>query len=407
MQHLFRLRNTVKNYEWGSSDWIPALTGTPNPTLQPWAELWMGAHPASPSMVDTPAGEIPLNRLVAQNPVDIVGKNTAEKFGGIPFLFKLLAAARPLSIQAHPSLEQAKEGWARENAAGIPLDAPNRNYKDANHKPEILCALTPFRAMCGFREVAEITRLLDLLAVDELIAARKTLDNADVETALSTFLEALFALSPTTRVNLGRSVDRRARVLAGQKNQDGTVWNLILSFAAAYPADPAIISPLYLNVLDLKSGEAIYLPAGILHAYVEGFGVELMANSDNVLRGGLTPKHVDLVELTRTLHFEPFCPDVLHPEVKGEGFARYRTPSAEFTLSLATSSDETVPLPESEPHIVVITEGSAILADGTEQVPLKRGESVFIAAGAKSPRLKGSFQAYVASVGSTGGNGAA
>jgi mannose-6-phosphate isomerase len=400
MQHLFRLRNVVKKYEWGSPDWIPGLTGEQNPSGEPWAELWLGAHPIAPSMAMTEDGETPLNALVALNPVSTLGAMTAEVFGGIPFLLKLLAAARPLSIQAHPNLEQAKEGWSRENAAGIPLDAYNRNYKDSNHKPEILCALTPFRAMCGFREVTEIARLLDVLAIDELSAARRSLDAADEEAALRGFLVELFALKSTDRLSLGRKVMRRTEVLKGDTGSDVGTWELVRSFSSLYPEDPAIISPLYLNVLDLQPGEAIYLPAGILHAYVKGFGVELMANSDNVLRGGLTPKHVDLVELTRTLRFEPFRPQLIHPARESTGLARYNTPTAEFSLATAAASDGPVPLAAGAPYIIVVTEGScSLVEDGGERLLLAQGESAFIAAGAQGPRLEGEFTVFVASVG--------
>ncbi len=404
MQNLFRLDNAVKHYEWGSREWIPALCGLPSPASEPWAELWMGAHPASPSLAETPAGPTPLDAYIARNPEAAVGARTAGAFGGLPFLFKLLAADKPLSIQAHPSLDQAREGWARENAARIPLDAPNRNYKDANHKPEILCALSPFRAMCGFRERAEIRRLLDALDLNRFAAARRALEGDDEGTSLRSFQENLFALSEEARRDLGRAVADRAASLGRGAGRDGQVWELVREFAAAYPADPAIVSPLYLNVLDLEPGEAIYLPAGILHAYVRGFGVELMANSDNVLRGGLTSKHVDLDELNRTLRFAPFKPDILAPADEDAGLKRYRTPCAEFSLARATAAGGSVLVPEGEPHIVVVTGGAATLRDDRGQLPLAAGQSAFITASARASRLEGDFTAFIASVGWPTGN---
>ena len=400
MHNLYLLDNTVKKYEWGSSEWIPSLTGSPNPSGESWAELWMGSHPAAPSFAILEDGSLPLDALVAGNPSAMVGETTARTFGGIPFLFKLLAAERPLSIQAHPSLEQAREGWARENEARIPLDAPNRNYKDANHKPEILCALTPFKAMCGFREKAEIIRLLDVLDMTALSGARRALDDEDDSKALAAFLGALFALRTAERTVLGREVRIRAEELAARNDGDAGLWNLMLAFAASYPEDPAIVSPLYLNVMDLEPGEAIYLPAGILHAYVHGFGVELMATSDNVLRGGLTSKHVDISELTRTLRFAPYKPDILRPESGRDALSHYPTPCAEFSLSRGTASSGSIDLSPGQPYIVVVTEGSLEIFDGAnERLPLRRGQSAFIGASARAARLQGTFTAFVASVG--------
>ena len=353
-------------------------------------------------------GKLSLDEYIARNPEAAVGARVARVFGGLPFLFKLLAAEKPLSIQAHPSLEQAREGWARENAARIPLDAPHRNYKDANHKPEILCALSPFRAMCGFRERDEIRRLLDTLDLGGLAVARRALEAEDEARSLRSFQEALFALSGEARQELGRQVADRAASLArgavGSADNDSTVWELVRAFAAAYPRDPAVVSPLYLNVLELEPGEAIYLPAGILHAYVRGFGVELMANSDNVLRGGLTSKHVDLDELNRILRFAPFKPDILRPASEEGGLLRYRTPCAEFSLARANASEGVADLRAGEPRIVIITEGAATLSDGRERLPLAAGQSAFIAARARGPRLEGDFTAFMASVGWPAGN---
>jgi mannose-6-phosphate isomerase len=273
-----------------------------------------------------------------------LGEQVEREFGGLPFLYKLLAAGKPLSVQAHPDLEQAKQGWERENSAGISLKAPERNYKDANHKPEILCALSPFRAMCGFREPGEIKRLLDIFSgtahaasthaasthaastqlagtqngapVSEALAAGFARLRAALEgdSGLRDFLTALFALDKETRLDLGKYTAARGPELERLYPGYADEWRTAAYFARLYPGDPAVIAPLYLNLLRLTPGEAVYLPAGVLHVYIEGFGVELMANSDNVLRGGLTSKHVDIEELTRILKFVPFRPEILRPQ---------------------------------------------------------------------------------------------
>ncbi|MDR3192571.1 MAG: mannose-6-phosphate isomerase, class I [Treponema sp.] len=394
---LYKLQNTVKHYEWGSPVHIPALLGADNSQAAPWAELWMGVHPGGPSRIagnktvtNNPAnapqaGELSLRDLIAANPERYVGRSAAKSFGGLPFLFKLLAAAKPLSIQAHPNLGQAREGWRRENEKGIPLEAPNRNYKDNCHKPEILCALNPFTAMCGFRPPEEIDSLLAKhfdgapRSLREGIGLLQTALNG--KDPLKGFLEALFRLSPETLGEL--TVYARETALP-----DGE-WDLVSRFAGLYPGDPGIIAPLYLNLLQLMPGEAVYLPAGVLHAYVHGFAVELMANSDNVLRGGLSSKHVDVEELLSILDFNPYRPKILKAQPAGNGLSRYDTPCREFSLQVMKSRGGTVFFPEMGPAIVVVTEGKLRVSPGDdkklqgENWTLARGESAFIPARGK------------------------
>lgn len=398
MAYLFPLTNTVQNYDWGSAEAISELTGLPNPQGKPMAELWMGAHPKAPSRAALPQGSVPLDALIAADAERHLGR--AAYFGALPYLLKLLAAAKPLSIQAHPNLEQAREGWERENRAGLAPDAPNRNYRDANHKPEILCALTAFRAMCGFRAPRNIIPLLDALGMAELEPCRRSLDAASEEEALKGFLLELFAIPADGRIGLTERIGRRARELADENSAHRREWTMAADFARLYPGDPSIIAPLYLNVLDLKPGEAVYLPAGILHAYVEGFGVELMANSDNVLRGGLTPKHVDLDELVRVLRFEAHSPSVLGADAPATGAYVYETPAAEFALARFARPREPQVLSQGIPRIVVVTEGTALVRDGAGgSLVLERGRSAFISAAAPRPSLEGDFSAYAAGTG--------
>jgi len=352
MNELYKLDNKVKHYAWGSPEWIPRLTGEKNPSREPWAELWMGVHPEGPSTATVQGRAVPLSELTQ-----------------LPFLLKFLAAKSPLSIQAHPNLDQAREGFERENRAGIPLSAPERNYRDPNHKPEILCALSPFTAMAGFREAAETAQLLSIIPGTEKL--RNALNDG-----YRSFLSCLFGLDSEERVHglhglheLSRRIDSFPAAL-----------RLSAEFAKLYPNDPGILSPLYLNVIELKPFEALFIPAGILHAYVHGFALECMANSDNVLRGGLTPKHVDTEELFSILNFEPFKPDLLKPTLTAPGCYGYKTPCAEFSLHLVKTSPgrPAVELEESGDAIVAVFEGEAeCFSGGKERVRLKRGESAF------------------------------
>jgi mannose-6-phosphate isomerase len=315
----------------------------------------------------------------------------------LPFLFKLLAAEQPLSIQAHPDLDQARAGWERENALGIPLEAPRRNYKDPNHKPEIICALSPFTAMAGFREPGEIRSLLRLFGCPVLAPLLDALDarpGTGDEGALKRFLSALFSLDAESRRTLGAHARGFLRN-AAPEDYAGE-WKLVAQFAELYPEDPAVIAPLYLNLITLRIGEAMNIPAGILHAYVRGFGVELMANSDNVLRGGLTPKHVDAGELTAILRFAPFRPEVLTPGATAAGLETYPSPFREFSLHRLHGRGADAPFPLRGPAILLILEGE--LHVPAEKLRLKRGESAFVVP-AIPPVLSGSYEAAVAAVG--------
>jgi mannose-6-phosphate isomerase len=337
-----------------------------------------------------------------------------REFGTLPFLYKLLAAAKPLSVQAHPNRLQAEAGFERENRAGLAPGDPARSYKDPNHKPEILCALGPFRAMCGFREPGRIRALLETFARDAgnrepargplqagFARLRSTLEAGTTAEALRGFLRALFDLSAGFREALGAYTREQGPVLARTHPQYADEWRTAAYFARLYPADPAVISPLYLNLIRLEPGEAIYLPAGVLHAYIEGLGVELMANSDNVLRGGLTPKHVDLAELVRILEFAPFSPDILGPP--GSPVFTYPTACREFSLTVIRGSGAPVPFPKPGPGIVLVTQGRAVFSyrDGAEELILEPGESAFIVPREKETDLccSGDFVLHAAGIG--------
>ncbi len=398
MQRLLRLSNPVQHYDWGSPRWIPELTGTSNPDQRPWAELWMGVHPSAASSVLTTDGAQPLSRLLEQDGPRYLGAACAREFHTLPYLFKLLAAAKPLSIQTHPNLRQAREGWEKENAAGIAVDDPRRNYKDANHKPEILCALSPFRALCGFRPPPESAALLDRLKTPLLAPAVAALRGGDEAVGLRGLLRALFGLDGPERRRLGTLVRAAAADLAQADPAYRREWRLTAEFARFHPEDPSLLAPLYLNVLDLVPGEAIYLEAGILHAYVAGFGVELMANSDNVLRCGLTAKHMDTAELERVVSFRAFRPPILRLPAPAPDRYTYPTPAREFSLTVLQGKGGPVDYAPGKPSILLVTSGSADLAAQGERMRLEPGQSCFSAADARTV-LNGAFTAYAAATG--------
>ncbi|MCJ1678874.1 mannose-6-phosphate isomerase, class I [Streptomyces sp. APSN-46.1] len=368
-----RLTNTIRPYAWGSPTAIPELLGT-EPSGEPQAEMWMGAHPGAPSRLDRGAGEITLAEVIAADPEGELGTAAVAKFGPrLPFLLKLLAAGAPLSLQVHPDLAQAKEGFADEERRGVPIDAAHRNYKDPNHKPELICALTPFSGLCGFRAPLESAELLDGLGVDSLKPYVDLLHAHPEEAALR---EMFTAVLTADRAEMARTVHEAAAAaerLAGP-------YEPYASLVHEYPGDPGVIAAMLLNHVELQPGEAMFLGAGVPHAYLDGLGVELLANSDNVLRAGLTPKHVDVPELLKIVKFEPGDPAVLRPE--GDGEEVYESPIDEFRLSrfLLAPGGAPRPLPSGAPQILLCTAGRPKAGE----VTLSPGRSVFVPASEKT-----------------------
>ncbi|MFF7182620.1 mannose-6-phosphate isomerase, class I [Streptomyces sp. NPDC008121] len=379
-----RLVNTVRPYAWGSSTAIPELLGT-TPTGEPQAELWMGAHPGAPSR--TARG--PLNEVIDADPVRELGAPTVEKFGPrLPFLFKILAAGAPLSLQVHPDLAQAEAGFAAEEAAGVPIHAPRRNYKDANHKPELICALTPFTGLCGFRAPGEAADTLAALGVDSLKPYVDLLHAHPEEAALR---EVLTALLTADHEEMGHTV---AEATAAADRLGGA-HAPYATLAHHFPSDPGVIAAMLLNPVRLQPGEAMYLGAGVPHAYLDGLGVEIMANSDNVLRCGLTPKHVDVPELLRVVRFEPTDPTLLRPEATESGEEVYDTPIDEFRLSRYVRAEGAAPtdITAGTPQILLAVAGRPTAGE----LPLAAGESVFVPAGERT-ELSGAGTVFRATV---------
>lgn len=357
---LFALRGAVQHYEWGGYDFIPALLNLDNAARQPFAELWIGAHPKAPSSAVLPRGERPLPELLA---------------APLPYLFKVLDARQMLSIQAHPTKAQAEQGFARENAAGIPLSDPCRNYKDSNHKPEVHVALTEFWMLHGFRPLPEIAAQFrahpELAAlghpgsIRELYTTAMTLPQPQVDAILNPLLARLEAENPP--------------------KDSPAYW--ALRAAADFPLphgqrDRGIFSCFLLNLVRLQPGQGTYQPAGVLHAYLEGVNVELMANSDNVLRGGLTPKHVDAGELLRTLTFEGGTPHILNGDAVSASECVYRTPAEEFELSRITVHPGAAHASASHgPEAFIVLEGAAGFSSGPDSLLLGRGGIAFLQPG--------------------------
>src|SRR5829696_8143959 len=372
---MWQLQTSVRHYPWGSHTVIPELLGQPCPADRPCAELWVGAHPDEPSVLATGT---PLDKAIQEQPELLLGAAVQERFGGrLPFLMKVLAADQPLSLQSHPTNEQAQAGFAAEEAAGVPRNDAKRTFKDPFHKPELLLALTTFEALCGFRPVEESLHCLAKLQVPELKPTIAALARGGLRAAIP----QLIALSPETRSVLVSAVAAAAgRFVAAHDPEFINTYRWAASLAETYPGDPGVVISLMCNHLKLAPGEAVYLPAGNLHAYLSGAGVEVMASSDNVLRGGLTTKHVDLAALIEVLDFTDGRVPVIHP-VLGPGGLRYPVPVEDFDLTRVQLDDQSGSLATSGPQVLLCTEGAAVLASGETELKLLRGESAFVPAG--------------------------
>jgi mannose-6-phosphate isomerase len=394
---IYQLSNTIQHYAWGSRSALARLRGAAVPSAEPEAELWMGAHPLAPSRVLPDLSSLP--SLIAEAPSQQLGAAVAQGYGGkLPFLLKVLAAEAPLSLQAHPSRERARAGFAAENAAGIALDAPHRNYKDENHKPELLCALDEFWALCGFRPVATTLELLSELQMPELQLHLQALRGSPDAAGLSRLFSALMLAPVGERRRLAERTAAACRDAAerGSRFVDELSWGARIG--ELYPGDVGVVIALTLNLLRLEAGEAIYLPAGNLHAYLAGAGVEIMASSDNVLRGGLTPKHVDVPELLHVLDFEPLVVTPLRPRAAGAERV-YDTPASEFQLSYFDVSEQDLPVAIDGPEIWLVTRGTVLLCEsGASPLALGAGRSAFVAASTARLTLAGSGRIFRAKV---------
>ena len=369
-----KLINSVQNYAWGSKTALTDLYGIANPNNLPMAELWMGAHPKSSSKIEDASGQVrSLRDVIDADKAALLGDKVAQRFGELPFLFKVLCADQPLSIQVHPNKQASAIGFAKENAAGIPLDAAERNYKDPNHKPELVFALTPFLAMNAFREFSEIISLLQPVSGANNAIAH-FLENPNAE-ALSQLFASLLNMQ-------GEEKSHALAVLkAALESQQGEPWETIRLIAQFYPDDSGLFSPLLLNVVKLNPGEAMFLFAETPHAYLQGVALEVMANSDNVLRAGLTPKYIDIPELVANVKFvaKPAA-ELLTQPVKNGAELDFPIPVEDFAFSLHDLSQTETTIAQESAAILFCVEGEATLHKGEQRLVLKPGESAFVAA---------------------------
>ena len=334
---MYMVRGSVQHYAWGDTLAIPGVLGVPADG-RPWAEWWIGTHPGAPSTLTS-------------------GDPLSEVAGDLPYLLKLLAAAEPLSLQTHPNRHQAETGYDREEAAGLALSAPSRVYRDRNPKPELLCAVTPFDALCGFRPPDATAQLLRSMGAPSLAAILDDL-------GLMATVQGLY-----------RGEIDPAEAITACAAHDRPEATLVTELAVKYPGDASVAVTLFLNRLTLQPGEAVYLTAGNLHAYVRGFGVEIMEASDNVVRGGLTPKHVDIEELLRVLDYTPLLDPVVRPVEATPGCWRYDTPGAPFDFWRFEIDGELAHTATTR-ELLLCTAGSAGVIRQGESMYLEAGEPV-------------------------------
>jgi len=397
MNRILPLRGQIQEYAWGSRSVLAELLGRPSPSATPEAELWFGAHPRAPSFVQVEGTWSPLSELIEAHPEEVLGPRVARCFERkLPFLLKVIAAETALSIQAHPDADQARRGYERENALGIPLDAPNRSYKDPNSKPELLCATSRFVGLCGFR------------SADEIHATITALHSPTLDGVMAPFLGS--PRPDTWRTSFGRLLllpgERRERLIAevGEAARPGgsAEQRWFLKLRQDFANDVGVLAPLFLNLLELEPGEAIFLGPGEPHAYLRGVAVEIMSNSDNVLRGGLTPKHVDIPELLRTLSFSMGPVSILRPGALHSRQMTYRTPAREFQLFAMHLQGSSHFESEDERNVEILfcSEGSARITQAGEGPELRaqRGTAWLVPASAPLYRIEGTATFYRATV---------
>ncbi|WBA13942.1 mannose-6-phosphate isomerase, class I [Salinivibrio proteolyticus] len=374
-QPFYLMRNPIQTYQWGSQTALTALFGIPNPTQQPQAEVWMGAHPKASSEIKVGDAWQSLHDTISAFPQAALSEATFAQFGELPFLFKVLAAETALSIQVHPSKQEAELGFHKENQQGIPLSAAHRNYKDANHKPELIYALTSFEAMNGFRDYPVIIDHIQTINNDTLNALFKSFIDAPTATSLEHAFGQLLALKQKEKM---AALD--ALMTTATENETVAPFSTIARLAKQYPGDIGLFAPLLLNVVTLNPGEAMFLHARTPHAYIHGVGLEVMANSDNVLRAGLTPKHIDVNELVACTSFSPIAETQIkltaQPTEQGE---YYPVTVPDFNI-VRYSQAQHVQCNMQSAEILFAVNAPLTVVHGDHELTIQKGESIFIPA---------------------------
>ena len=394
------LDDPIQAYAWGAVDGFSSLLGS-EPSGGPEAEVWVGTHPAAPSVLaDDP--DRTLAAVIASDPATLLGADVVAAFGpDLPFLLKVLCIGAPLSLQAHPSPAQAARGFAREEAAGIPRDAAHRTYRDPSAKPELLVALVDTWALGGFRapvEAAALVAGLDAPGLGPLAAALAQPDAVATRAAMAWLLGLAGPARHAVAEAVGAAVGPRP---PGDDDDlaDPRTW--VRRLAAEHPGDPACVAPLLLNLIHLAPGEAVHLPAGNLHAYLRGAGVELMAASDNVLRGGLTVKHVDVAELLDVLDFAPARPPAVRPQPSGPGVLTYDAGEPSFRLTALRPAEAGGPIgvPATGPRLLLATGGTATVRGAGAELSLGGGRAVFVGADEGPVEVAGPSTVWCATTG--------
>ncbi len=389
------LMGKFRHYDWGSRDTIPRILGL-EPTGEPVAEYWLGAHPSSPSTLD----DLCLDELITNDP-SVVGDNARTHFEGrLSFLIKLLSAARPLSLQAHPTLPQAQAGYDAENVAGIALDAPDRTYRDPWDKPELLIAVTPFDALVGFRDPAHSIELFEALGVSS--ATLSLLDALRLRSGSAAMAELFLNLlvPDEQRQDALVEVVSAAVTHVDDEGEVGLFARTAVELDEHFPNDTSLLAALLLNRVHLEPGEAVHLEPGTMHAYLSGTGVEVLGNSDNVLRGGLTSKYIDAPGLVQVVDFTAVEMHPMSPVPRGDGLWYYPAEEAAFAawrLDLMPGREVTCPAYTSA-RILLVTEGGLTLADGTGHLTLARGQAAWLAAG-EQVKITGEGTGFLAATG--------
>jgi mannose-6-phosphate isomerase len=394
---IYRLKNPIQNYPWGSSTDIPKLLGVDNPDHKPVAELWLGAHPKAPSSVLREQGEQSLFDLIEAEPDSVLGADSVERFGPcLPFLLKVLAAEKALALQVHPTRDQAQVGFKKENARGIRLDAPERNYLDRNHKPEMLCALKPFECLVGFRSIVEIATDLRSLHLTTFAEEIDTIGQSRSIDGLMRLFESIMLMENERKRLFVQEVVEKATASKGIR------YRWIVELNRQYPGDIGVVSPLFLNLLHLRVGQAVYLAPGTVHAYLRGVGIELMSNSDNVVRGGLSIRHVDIPEFIKLLQYNEGPVEPVTPRELSRGAEVYEVATSDFRLYRIRLGRgvKYEPPRKRAVEILICTRGKAVLRGGAgnEDLVVHRGDSFLVPANSPSYTIEGEGTLFKATV---------
>ena len=378
MNTAYKLQGIHRHYEWGGNTFIPQLMHVDNTIGKPFAEYWMGAHPSAPAMVDTADGSKTLDQMIQENKVAFLGPKTAAQFGTLPYLFKILDVEKMLSIQVHPSKENAEKGFLKEQIAGVHIDAPHRNYKDQNHKPEVMVALSDFWLLHGFMPaIALIERLSSLTPLQTLLPVFGQEDYAGLYSYFMRLDQAAAdaILQPLLEIAV-------QEVASGKVDKTHPHWWANKYYGGIVPSsniDKGILSIYILNIVNVPKYQGVFQGAGLLHAYLEGQNIELMANSDNVLRGGLTPKHIDIEELLAHIKFEPTYPSILKGDFSSSNEVQFPCPVPDFGLTKITlTPGETYTNETNSFEMFLVMQGDVKL-DG---IDLNPGELSAVKAGA-------------------------